>query len=62
MITLSQARKTSRLKEFSDQEIARGVPPIHVTELNALIKSGVKARQPQDQTSDFRVRGGSTGK
>jgi hypothetical protein len=62
MISISEAKKTGRLKDFVVQEESRGIGPISGVELDLVVAKISKAPQPQDQTSGSHVRGGSSGK
>jgi hypothetical protein len=60
MLTLSDARKTGKLKEFAEQELVRGVQNIFSATLNAAIVSTVPKQL--DQTSDLPESDYSSGK
>lgn len=61
-LTLSEAQKTGRLKEFAEQEQLRGVASISTKDFDLSVKRVLKARPQQGQTSGSRGRGGSRGK
>jgi hypothetical protein len=52
MITLSEAIKSGRLREFAEQEEARGVGPVNKRKLNAAIKKlATTPLRSEDRTS-----------
>ena len=60
-LSLAEARKTGRLREFVAQEEARGVGPVDEAELEATIEAMAKPPQSADRTSRSASRGGSRG-
>jgi hypothetical protein len=51
MLTLSEAVKTNRIKEFIDQEEKRGIGPADRRKLNAAIRKLAIQPLPKDRTS-----------
>ena len=62
MLTLTEARKTGRLKEFATQEELRGIPSIAANEFDQESIKIIKSPPPQDQTSGSRDHDSSSGK
>lgn len=62
MLTLSDALKANRLREFVAQEEARGIGPADRKKLDALIKKATTPQQSKDRTSRSASHGGSRGK
>jgi len=62
MISLQQAIKEGRLKEFIAQETKRGIGPADRKELDEAIKRLIKQPQSTGRTSRSASRGGSRGK
>ncbi len=61
-MTLVEAIKSGRLSEFIAEQELLGFGKANKKQFDATVKQAVKAPPPQDQTSDFRARGGSAGK
>jgi hypothetical protein len=63
MLTLTEAIKTDRLREFIKQEEARGVGPAQSRDVDKAIKIlATTPTQSGDRTSHPTSRGGSRGK
>jgi hypothetical protein len=63
MLTLSEALKTDKLREFIAQEESRGIGPANSRDVEAAIKTlATTPTQSGDRTSRQPSRGGSTGK
>ena len=63
MLTLSEALKTGRLREFIAQEEARGIGPANRKDVDDAIKKlATTPTQSGDRTSRSTSRGGSRGK
>ena len=62
MLTLTQAIKTGKLQEFTEQEEARGMGPIDRAEFESLSTALIKARQSTGRTSRSSSGDGSSGK
>ena len=61
-LSLTEAVKTGRLKEFIAQEEARGVSPADLKEFQELSARLIKDTPQEDRTSRSHGRGGSNGK
>jgi hypothetical protein len=62
MLTLSDAIRTGRLREFAAQEEKRGIGPANRRKLDALLKKAATTRtRSKDRTSRSASRGGSNG-
>lgn len=61
MITLTQAIKSNRLREFVDQETKRGIGPADSAELETAIKTLATQPQSEDRTSRSTSDDGSSG-
>lgn len=61
-ISLSEAVKSGRLREFAAQEEARGVGPIDRAKFDRMTAALIKAPQSEDQTSRPASSDGSSGK
>lgn len=62
MLTLLEAKKSGRLKEFIAEQEAAGIGPIDRAEFDIAVGELIKARQSQDQTSRSASHGNSSGK
>lgn len=62
MLTLSDAKRTGRLKEFIAEQEAAGTGPIDRAEFDALLSKVIKAPRLEDQTSRSASDGNSSGK
>ena len=62
MLTLANAIKTGRLREFIEQEEARGVTPASLREFENLAADLIKDTPQKGQTSRSPARGGPSGK
>ena len=61
-ISLTEAIKHGRLRDFIDQEEARGVGPISAAEFDETAATVIKTPPQDDQTSGSLPRDGSRGK
>jgi hypothetical protein len=62
MMTLAEAVKTGRLREFIAEQEAAAIGPIGRAEFDHAASRLIKAPQPKDQTSRSASGGNSTGK
>lgn len=62
MLTLAEAIKTGRLRDFVAQEEARGIKAANANAYARALETIIKAPQEEDQTSRSLSRGGSSGK
>lgn len=63
MLTLSEAIKSGKIKEFVAQEEERGIAPADLQKLDAIIKEATaRPLQPKGRTSRSSSRDGSSGK
>lgn len=62
MLSLSEAKRLGRLKEFVEQEERRHVPPVNSSDFDAAVRTVARQPKSQDRTSGSPVRGGSNGK
>jgi hypothetical protein len=61
-LTLSEARRTGRLREFVAQEEKRGIGPASQKQFDRAVKALATQRQSEDRTSRSASNGSSTGK
>ena len=61
MLSLAEAVRTDRLREFIAQEERRGIGPANQKQFDRAVKALATRPQSEDRTSRSRGRGGSSG-